>query len=165
MLPFSFVKSNKNGSKIHLERHRFFDRFWHRFFVDFGSVLIANLASKGSPWKGVLIAKFALGPFQTPPKTRLTARTRPDDKTGPEMNPPTSKICPMSRLQRLKTSPRCFFSGGFAAFCNRIGGTNEVGRMLPKLSPKPEQTSGVGLVKNSPLFIFPRPGGMREAIK
>ena len=36
--PFSLPKSTKIASKIDLERHRFFDRFWHRFFIDFGSI-------------------------------------------------------------------------------------------------------------------------------
>ena len=119
--PFSLQKCTKTDLKIDRERHQFFNRFLHRFFVDFGSILEANLASKGSPWKGVPIANFALGPFQTPPKTRLTARTRPDDETGPKMNPPTSKMCPISTLKRLKSSPRCFFSGGFAALWNGSG--------------------------------------------
>ena len=41
--PFSFPKSTKIPSKIDFKRHRFFDRFLHRFFIDFGSILEANL--------------------------------------------------------------------------------------------------------------------------
>ena len=41
--PFSFPKSTKIASKTDLERHRFFDRFWHRFFHDFCSIWEANL--------------------------------------------------------------------------------------------------------------------------
>ena len=102
MAPFSLPKSIKIAPKMDLERHRFFDRFWHRFFLDFGSILEANLASKGSPWKRVLIAKFALGPFQTPPKTRLTARTRRDHQNGLQWRPPTPKKLPKWNAQRPK---------------------------------------------------------------
>ena len=38
MRPFSIKKSTKIVPKIDLERHRFFDRFWHRFFIDLGSI-------------------------------------------------------------------------------------------------------------------------------
>ena len=44
MPPFSLQKSTKIVSKIDLGRHQFFDRFWHRFFIDFCSILDANLA-------------------------------------------------------------------------------------------------------------------------
>ena len=39
LLPFSIPKSTKIASKTDLERHQFFDRFLHRFFIDFGSIL------------------------------------------------------------------------------------------------------------------------------
>ncbi|MEC8278888.1 MAG: hypothetical protein VX026_14305, partial [Myxococcota bacterium] len=44
MLPFSFPKSTKIVRKINLQRHRFFDRFLHGFFIDFPSIWDANLA-------------------------------------------------------------------------------------------------------------------------
>ena len=44
MLPFSFPKSTKIVSKPHLGMHRCFDRSWHRFFNELGSILEANLA-------------------------------------------------------------------------------------------------------------------------
>ena len=44
MPPFSLPKSTKIVSKINLGRHQFFDRFLHRFFIDFCSILEANLA-------------------------------------------------------------------------------------------------------------------------
>ena len=37
--PFSFQKSSKIVSDTDLERHRFFDRFLHRFFPHFVSIL------------------------------------------------------------------------------------------------------------------------------
>ena len=43
MPPFSFSKSTKIFSIIDFRRHRFFDRFWHRFFHDFCSIWEANL--------------------------------------------------------------------------------------------------------------------------
>ena len=45
MPPFSFQKSTKIASKIDLVRHRLFDRFLHRCFIDLGSFLEANLES------------------------------------------------------------------------------------------------------------------------
>ena len=44
MLPFSLQKSTTITSKIDLGRHHLFDRFLHRFFIDFCSILEANLA-------------------------------------------------------------------------------------------------------------------------
>ena len=44
MLPFSLQKSTKIASKIDLGRHQFFDRFLHRIFIDFCTILEANLA-------------------------------------------------------------------------------------------------------------------------
>ena len=44
MLPFSLQKSTKIASNIDLGRHHFFNRFLHRFFIDFCSILDANLA-------------------------------------------------------------------------------------------------------------------------
>ena len=44
MPPFSLQKSTKIASNIDLGRHHFFDRFWHRFFIDFCSIWEANLA-------------------------------------------------------------------------------------------------------------------------
>ena len=44
MVPFSLPKSVKIFPKIDLERHQFFDRFLHRFFIDFGSFWEADLA-------------------------------------------------------------------------------------------------------------------------
>ena len=41
--PFFLPKSTKIVSKSDLERHRFFDRFLHRFFIDFCSLGEANL--------------------------------------------------------------------------------------------------------------------------
>ena len=41
--PFSIQKLSKIASKTDLERHRFFDRFLHRFFLGFGCILGANL--------------------------------------------------------------------------------------------------------------------------
>ena len=43
LVPKTFPKSTKIPSKIDFKRHRFFDRFLHRFFFDFGSILEANL--------------------------------------------------------------------------------------------------------------------------
>ena len=48
-LAFMFPPKNhqhrfKNASKPHLGRHRSLDRIWHRFFMDLGSILDANLA-------------------------------------------------------------------------------------------------------------------------
>ena len=39
LAPFWDQKSTKIGPKIDPKRHRFFDRFLHRFFLDFGSLL------------------------------------------------------------------------------------------------------------------------------
>ena len=44
MPPFSLPKSTKIASKPHLGMHRCFDRSWHRFFNELGSILEANLA-------------------------------------------------------------------------------------------------------------------------
>ena len=44
MTSFMKPKSTKIASKINLERHRFLNRFVHRIFIDFGSILEANLA-------------------------------------------------------------------------------------------------------------------------
>ena len=44
MLSFSLRKSTKIDLKIDRERHQFFNRFLHRFFIDFGSILEAHLA-------------------------------------------------------------------------------------------------------------------------
>ena len=44
MLPFSLQKSTKIDLKIDRERHQFLNRFLHRFFIDFGSILEAHLA-------------------------------------------------------------------------------------------------------------------------
>ena len=41
--PFSFPKSTKILSKIDFKRHLFFDRFLHRFFLHFGSILGSKL--------------------------------------------------------------------------------------------------------------------------
>ena len=41
--PFSLPKSIKIASKIDLERHQNFDRFLHRLFIDFDSILGAKL--------------------------------------------------------------------------------------------------------------------------
>ena len=41
--PFSLPKSTQIPSKIDLGRHRFFNRFLHRFFLDLGSILEPNL--------------------------------------------------------------------------------------------------------------------------
>ena len=48
MPPFSLPKSTKIPSKINFKRHRFFDRFGHRFLCDFGSVLGPKL---GPCWR------------------------------------------------------------------------------------------------------------------
>ena len=44
MPPCSLQKTTKIVSKIDLGRHQFFDRFLHRFFIDFCSIWEANLA-------------------------------------------------------------------------------------------------------------------------
>ena len=46
--PFSLPKWMNILSKIDFKRHRFFDRFWHRFLIDFRSILGANL---GPNWR------------------------------------------------------------------------------------------------------------------
>ena len=43
MLPFFLQKSTKILPKIDPKMHHFFDRFSHRFFFDFASILEANL--------------------------------------------------------------------------------------------------------------------------
>ena len=43
MAPFWFPKSSKILPKIDPKMHQIFDRFWHRFFIDFCSFLEANL--------------------------------------------------------------------------------------------------------------------------
>ena len=43
MPPFFHQKSTNNLPKIDPKRHHFFDRFLHRFFFDFASILEANL--------------------------------------------------------------------------------------------------------------------------
>ena len=43
----SFPKSSKIGSEIDLERHRFFDRCWHRCFIDVGVILEAYKVRRG----------------------------------------------------------------------------------------------------------------------
>ena len=42
--PFSLQKSTNIASKFDLGRHQFFDRFLHRFYIDFCSIWEANLA-------------------------------------------------------------------------------------------------------------------------
>ena len=48
LAPFWLPKSSKILPKIDPKRHQFFDRFLHRFFIDFGSFLEANL---GPCWR------------------------------------------------------------------------------------------------------------------
>ena len=43
MAPFSFPKSFQILPRIDSKMHRIFDRFWHRFFLDLGSIWEANL--------------------------------------------------------------------------------------------------------------------------
>ena len=44
MPPLSLQKSTKIDLKIDRVRHQFLNRFLHRFFIDFGSILEAHLA-------------------------------------------------------------------------------------------------------------------------
>ena len=77
LFPFSFPNSTKITSKPDLEMHRFFDRFWHRFFIDLGLILEANLVpcwphfppKWGARWEGPLfLAGFLLSfDFLAPP--------------------------------------------------------------------------------------------------
>ena len=43
LAPFWHPKSSKILPKIDPKRHQIFDRFWHRFFIDFCAFLEANL--------------------------------------------------------------------------------------------------------------------------
>ena len=43
LAPFWLPKSSKILPKIDPKMHQIFDRFWHRFFIDFCSILEANL--------------------------------------------------------------------------------------------------------------------------
>ena len=66
MAPFSLPKSTSIAPKIDLERHRFFDRFLHRFFFDFNSILGPKLGPCWphfrSKWRSaVASAAFFLG--------------------------------------------------------------------------------------------------------
>ena len=50
MPPFFFQKSTQILPKIDPKMHHFFDRFLHRFFFDFASILEANLEPCWPPW-------------------------------------------------------------------------------------------------------------------
>ena len=80
---FFFQKSTKIVPKINSKMHHIFDRFLHRFFFDFGSILDANLEPCWLPWGylegswrplGGLLGRLGglLGPLggQDPPKAR-----------------------------------------------------------------------------------------------
>ena len=49
MAPLCLPKSTKNAPKSDPKRHQNFDRFLHRFFIDFGSVLASNLGPTWGP--------------------------------------------------------------------------------------------------------------------
>ena len=74
MASFSLLKSTKIASKIDLERHRFFDRFWHRFFLHFGSILGPKL---GPCWP--------LFRHKTPSRpTKKASKMNPNAQNGPK---------------------------------------------------------------------------------
>ena len=87
MAPFSLQKSTKIRSKFDFERHHVFDRFLHRFLIDFRSIWEANLDPKASPWKGVMLPISAQRCAWQPERAQTT-------KIDPKWRPPTPKILP-----------------------------------------------------------------------
>ena len=141
MAPFSLQKSTKIRSKFDFERHHVFDRFLHRFLIDFRSIWEANLDPKASPWKGVMLPISAQRCAWQPERAQTT-------KIDPKWRPPTPKILPKWSPKTLPPEiPNVPF-----------------GRDLWGRFSRPTHKQVIHYYCKPP-FTIHRPGGMREAIR
>ena len=80
MRPFSFPKSIKIFPEVDPKMHQFFDWFLHRFLIDVGSILKANL----EPCHQIFLPRAVQNGPQHPPKATKTAKSLKNLENDPQ---------------------------------------------------------------------------------